>query len=159
MLVLVFFLGDDKYMVECEKIREISPMVTLKKVPHSPDFFAGFFNYRGAVVPVIDLRQLIQESACEMRLSTRIILIDYINRDNLPDMFGFIAERVTEATKKSKEAFILPSVNFQETPYFSGFVMEGEKMIQCIDLNVLSRSFDFQQPFEFYHLPDDSLCD
>ena len=157
MLVLVFFLGDDKYMVACEKIREISPMVELKKMPHSPAFFAGFFNYRGQGVPVIDLRQLVQNTPCERRLSTRIILINYITHDNVPDIFGFIAERVTETVKKSEEAFIFPPVNFQETPYLSGFVMEDEKMIQCIDLNVLSRHFDFHPPVTWHS--DDTFCD
>ena len=30
MLVLVFHLGDDKYIVKHEKVKEISPMVMLK---------------------------------------------------------------------------------------------------------------------------------
>ena len=79
MLVLLFYLGDVTYTIKCDKVREIAPMVALKTMPHAPDFFAGLFNYRGMIVPVIDLCQLIQGRPCQIRLSTRIILVDYLN--------------------------------------------------------------------------------
>ncbi|RLB99757.1 MAG: chemotaxis protein CheW, partial [Deltaproteobacteria bacterium] len=46
MLILLFYIGNIMYTIKCEKVREIAPMVTLKEIPHTPDFFAGFFNYR-----------------------------------------------------------------------------------------------------------------
>lgn len=144
MLVLVFYLGDNKYMTKYDKIREISPMVVLKKIPHSPDYFAGFLNYRGMVVPVIDLCQLIQGQVCQIRMSTRIILVDYTKEDSTQEVFGFIAERVTEAVRKPENAFVSSGVNMQETLYLKDFVMEQEKMIQCIDLELLSNQFHFQ---------------
>ena len=76
MLVLQFYLGDVMYVIKCERVREVAPMVALKKMPHAPDCVAGLFNYRGMIVPVIDLRQLIHGVPCQLRLSTRIILVD-----------------------------------------------------------------------------------
>ncbi|MCP4700708.1 MAG: purine-binding chemotaxis protein CheW [Gammaproteobacteria bacterium] len=141
MLVLVFYLGDDKYIIKYEKVREISPMVALKSVPHSPDYFAGVFNYRGMMVPVVDLRCFIQGQPCRRALSTRIILVDYLRADNTPDVFGLIAERITEAVRKPDKAFVSPGINMQqEAPYLASFVMEQENMIQCIDLDVLPDS-------------------
>ena len=99
MLVLLFYLGDVMYTIECQHVREIAPMVTLKELPRAPEFFVGFFNYRGMIVPVIDLGQLIHDSPCRKRLSTRIILVDYLKNDSTPAVYGLIAERVTEAIK------------------------------------------------------------
>ncbi|MFO7984673.1 MAG: chemotaxis protein CheW [Desulfatiglandaceae bacterium] len=143
MLVLLFYLGDTMYTMRCDKVREVAPVVKLKELPHTPHYFAGLFNYRGRVVPVIDLRHLIQGQACEMRMSTRIILVDYVREDNTPYIIGLMAERVTETLRKSEDAFVWPGLNMNEAPYLGGLVMENKDMIQYIDLDRLPRSFKF----------------
>ncbi len=143
MLILIFYLGDTMYTMRCDRVREVAPLVKLKKVPHTPDYFAGLFNYRGVVVPVIDLRQLIQGYPCQMRLSTRIILVDYLKEDQSPAIIGLMAERVTDAARKSEDAFVSPGLSVKEAPYLGGFIMEGNEMIQYIDLDLLPKSFSF----------------
>ncbi len=143
MLILFFYLGDVKYSIKCEKVREVAPMVTLKDVPNTPEYFAGLFNYRGMIVPVIDLCRLIQGRPCKMRLSTRIILVDYKKDDNTPYILGLMAERVTEAVRRPKDVFLSPGINMGEAPYLRGVVMEEKKMIQYIDLDLLPESFNF----------------
>ena len=143
MLVLIFYLGNTMYTMKCDRVREVAPMVKLKEVPHTPNYFAGLFNYRGVVVPVIDLRQLIQGRPCQMRLSTRIILVDYLREDKTPAIIGLMAERVTDAVKKSQDAFVSPGLSMQEAPYLGGFIMEGNDMIQYIDLDLLPEALRF----------------
>ncbi len=143
MLILFFYLGDVKYSIKCEKVREVAPMVTLKDVPNTPEYFAGLFNYRGMIVPVIDLCRLIQGRPCKMRLSTRIILVNYKKDDNTPYVLGLMAERVTEAVRRPKDVFLSPGINMGEAPYLRGVVMEEKKMIQYIDLDLLPESFNF----------------
>ncbi len=143
MLVLLFFIGDVMYTIKCDNVKEIAPMVKLKSVPHTPDFFAGYFNYRGAIVPVIDLCRLIQGSPCRMRMSTRIILVDYPGKDNTSNIIGLMAERVTETVKKPRESFILPNIRSKNAPYLGGIVMEENEMIQYIDLEMLPDCINF----------------
>ncbi|MFH1242660.1 MAG: chemotaxis protein CheW [Pseudomonadota bacterium] len=143
MLVLFFYLGDVKYSIKCDKVREVAPMVNLKEVPNTPKYFAGLFNYRGMIVPVVDLCQLIQGRPCKMRLSTRIILVDYQRDDNTHYVLGLMAERVTEAVRKSEDSFVSPGINMGRAPYLGGIVMEEKKMIQYIDLDLLPGSFNF----------------
>jgi chemotaxis-related protein WspB len=143
MLVLVFYLGEVMYIIKYERVREVSPMVLLKPIPRMPDYFAGFFNYRGMLVPVIDLRRLIQGDPCRMRLSTRIILVDYENGEGKSQVLGLMAERVTEAVRKPKENFVSAGINFDEAPYLNEFIMENNSMIQCIDLDKLVEKFRF----------------
>ncbi|MBC8419390.1 MAG: purine-binding chemotaxis protein CheW [Desulfobacterales bacterium] len=156
MLALLFYLGDTMYTMKCEKVREVAPMVKLKQVPHTPDYFAGLFNYRGVIVPVIDLRRLIQGQPCQMRFSTRIILVDYVRDDHTPYILGLMAERVTEAVRKSENAFVSPGLSMQEAPFLGGFVMENKEMIQYIDLDLLPNSFRFLPMIEGgNNVPDD----
>ncbi len=143
MLVLLFYLGDTMYTMKCDRVREVAPIVTLKEVPHSPDYVAGLFNYRGVIVPVIDLRQLIQGIPCKMRMSTRVILVDYVKEDNTPYILGLMAERVTETARRDESAFITPGLQMKEAPYLGGLMMEEKEMIQYVDLDLLPESFQF----------------
>ena len=148
MLVLVFYLGDIMYIIKYQRVKEVSPMVMLKKIPRMPDYFAGFFNYRGILVPVIDLRQLIQGEACRMRLSSRIILVDYVDKAGNKHVLGLMAERVTEAVRKPPDSFVAAGINFGEAPYLNEFIMEKDTMIQCIDLDKLVEKFHFLNQLE-----------
>ncbi len=137
MLVLLFYLGDVMYSIKCDSVREIAPMVELKELPHAPDYFAGLFNYRGMIVPVIDLRRLIQKEPCDIRLSTRIILLDGVKPDGTPAIFGMMAERVTEAVMKSSNALITSGITMSNMPYLGGVLVDGNTMIQYIDVEAL----------------------
>jgi chemotaxis-related protein WspB len=148
MLMLLFYLGDVMYTIKCDRVREVAPVVTLKQVPHAPEYFAGLFNYRGMIVPVIDLCQLIQGRPCRMRLSTRIILVDYVRDDHTPYVLGLMAERVTEALRKTEDAFVSPGIGMQQTPYLGGILMEDKEMIQYIDIDLLPTSLRFMPLLE-----------
>lgn len=148
MLVLQFYLGDVMYVIPCDRVKEVAPMVALKQIPHAPQTVAGLFNYRGTIVPVIDLRHLIYEEPCQLRLSTRIILVEYLRRDKMPGVFGIMAERITEAIDKPDSAFVEPGIMMKEAPYLGGVLMENNAMIQLIDLDRLSKSLYFLTMFE-----------
>ena len=137
MLLLVFYLGDEKYLIQHDNIREISPMVVLKKMPLMPDYFAGFFNYRGQVVPVVDLCQFIQGYPCRMQLSTRIMLVDYQKTNQSSAILGLMAEKLTEAIRKPTVTFISSGPVLPKSRYLKGFVIERDKMIPCLNLETL----------------------
>ena len=143
MLALLFYLGDAMYSISCNKVREIVPMMTLKTVPHGPEFFTGFFNYRGEIVPVIDLCSLISGSPCNMRLSTRIILVDYTGENDRSYLLGLVAERVTETMRIPEENFVSSGVSLESAPYLHGILMENNHMIQYIDLDFLPDCIGF----------------
>ncbi len=140
MLVLLFHLGEGMYAVDCRYVKEISPMVRLKTMPHSPGHLAGLFHYRGSIVPVLDLGTLILGAPCRVRLSSRIIIIEMAGESQEPALFGLIAERVTEAVRKPAQSFVSPGIHLPRTPYLGGVLMEQEMMIQLIDLEALSRT-------------------
>lgn len=148
MLVLLFYLGDVMYSIRCDKVREIAPMVNLKELPHAPDYFAGLFNYRGMIVPVIDLRRLIQHQSCDIRLSTRIILLDYVKPDNTPAIFGIMAERVTEAVMKPLDALISSGITMANMPYLGSLLVDGNTMVQYIAVEALPGALNLSPAVE-----------
>lgn len=115
MLMVLFQLGSDRYAIDCKHVVEIIPLVTLKSVPHAPAHIAGLFNYRGSVVPVVDVRQLIQGSPCRAHLSTRIIMADYGR------VIGLLAERVSEVREKPSTPLTAP-IPIASTPFMGGII-------------------------------------
>ena len=59
MLFLVFEIDNERYCLEVSRIIEITPIVIFRELPHAPAYISGVFNYRGVVVPVVDLSMLI----------------------------------------------------------------------------------------------------
>jgi chemotaxis signal transduction protein len=61
--VIVFAVGQDRYAVELRWVREVFTLGSVTPVAHAPDAVAGVVNYRGAIVPVLDLTILLGGSA------------------------------------------------------------------------------------------------
>ena len=76
MLLLTFRAAENLYAIDVTRVVEVVPRVNLRRLPHAPHFLAGVFDYRGTVVPVIDLGVLLGSESCRDRLSTRTILVD-----------------------------------------------------------------------------------
>jgi chemotaxis-related protein WspB len=76
MLLLAFRAAENLYALDVTRVVEVVPRIELRRFPHAPAFIAGLFDYRGIVVPVIDLGILLGSTACRNRLNTRIILVN-----------------------------------------------------------------------------------
>jgi len=137
MLMLIFYAGDDRYALDSEQVAEVIPIVKLRKVHHAPDYVAGLFNYRGKIVPVIDLCHLIQGKPSRSHLSTRIIMVHYLSQENTRYCLGLMAERVTETLNKPDADLAEVGIQVEGAPYLGEMMMEGQGMIQCIRLEHL----------------------
>lgn len=105
MLLLVFEVGKNRYGIEASEIVEVLPIVSLKKVPHTPHYVAGLFSYRGTATPVIDLQALLGESAARTLLSTRIIIVRIGRNGDGQRCLGLMAEQVTETVRYESNDF------------------------------------------------------
>jgi chemotaxis-related protein WspB len=135
--MLIFNVGTDLYALDSSQVVEIIPRVILRQVHHGPEYVAGVFNYRGVIVPVIDLCHLIQRKPSLSHLSTRIIMVKYCHEDGNETFLGLMAERVTETLTKSNSDFIKPGIEVKEAPYLGDMIMDDKGMIQCLKLEYL----------------------
>lgn len=132
--MLLFYAGNDLYAIESSRIVEVIPRVTLRKIHHVREYVAGLFNYRGAIVPVIDLCYLIQGNPSRSYLSTRIIVVSRSRPDGTLQYLGLMAERVTETLNWSDTAKMDANVRVDEAAYLSGTIVDGKRIIQCVQL-------------------------
>ena len=135
--MLLFYVGDNLYALDSSHVVEVIPRVIVRKVHHVPDYVAGLFNYRGTIVPVIDLCHLIQGKPSQSYLSTRIIMVNYVGKDNTKHCLGLMAERVTETLNKPDAALVDTGTPLDEAPYLGEMIMDEKGMIQRIRLEYL----------------------
>src|SRR5512139_988967 len=130
MLFILFRLGKERYALEAARVIEVIPRLPLRPQSGTPDFIAGLFNFRGKVVPVLDLGTLTLGVPCPEQLSTRIILIDYILKSGVKRTLGLIAEAVTDAVKREPHEFV--AVTTGQASHLGKLALDDGGMIQCV---------------------------
>ncbi len=111
MLFLVFHLGQNRYMLDARQVAEILPLVDIMELPQSPPGVAGIFNYRGALVPAVDLTQIVLGRPAQRRLHTRIILVRHNEQGGAVQLLGLIVEKVTDTKQLQASDFSAPGVS------------------------------------------------
>jgi chemotaxis-related protein WspB len=141
MLMLLFQINHQRYAIPSQKIVEVIPLVNLTKLTHTPEYFAGVFNYRGRIIPVIDLCQLINHQSCSEHLSTRIILVNHWDMDataeSTPHIMGLIAPRVIETSQVSDIDLIDVDIQIDKPPYLGKMIVDEQGIIQCLHVEYL----------------------
>lgn len=137
MLLLQFQAGNDRYGLDVLRVIEVVPLVVFRPLPHAEPYVAGLFNYRGAMVPVIDLTVLLTGVPSRPLFSTRIILADYPDREGGHQILGLVAERVTETVSCRKEDLQPAGIAVPETPYLGDLYVHPGGTIQRVEIESL----------------------
>jgi chemotaxis-related protein WspB len=137
MLFLLFTLGKSRYGLEAKQVIEVVPVVPLRKMPHAPDIIAGCFNYRGTVLPVVSLQQLVVREPSPNHLSTRIIVVNYKTAQGKEHPLGLMADNVTEAVQIAPEDLKPSGLTLTQAPYLGSVAVKHKEMIQFLQINRL----------------------
>lgn len=135
MVLLLFQAGEERLGLDVSRVIEVMPVVNLKKAPHTPEYVAGLFNYRGTIVPVIDLSALLSGKRLVPLFSTRIILVDYIGADGCSHALGLMAERVTETFSFREEDMQPAGVESETAEYLDRILTDERGMIRLVEVN------------------------
>jgi len=68
-------LGAGRYAVAAEHVVEVVPVPPLTRVPAGPGWLVGVGNWRGHVLPVVDLRPLLGIEATPLASSGRVVVL------------------------------------------------------------------------------------
>lgn len=132
MLFLTFQIGGAPYALDCANVAEIVPMVRLRQIPNAPRFVRGVFQYRGQVVPVIDLCSLAGFDNAREVLSTRIIIVCLKDSEGRDRVLGLVAEQVMETVRAEKSALIESGIAVETSPYLGKMLTCPQGLVQCI---------------------------
>ncbi|MCF8567478.1 chemotaxis protein CheW [Alicyclobacillus tolerans] len=102
---LIFTLGNQKYGVNIQQIQSIERTLPLSKVPGTLAFIKGVANLRGAVVPILDLRERFAISPETTEQEERILVADLNGI-----VLGFLVDSVLDVQSLSTESIEAPPV-------------------------------------------------
>jgi chemotaxis-related protein WspB len=139
MLHLIFHIGEARFALPARAITEVLPLVAIKPALQSPTGVAGFMNYRGHAVPVIDLSLLSLGCPAAPRISTRIWIVECPSTLTArpPRNIALLVERATETALLDPSSFHAPGVSLASARYLGAIATDGSGMIQCLDLHGL----------------------
>ena len=124
--------------MESKDVVEVIPRVSLRPAVNLPSYVSGLFNYRGVVVPVIDLSFLIQNRPSGQNLSSRIIMVTSSNNNSDKEQYiGLLSEGVTDTISRPLNAFHDTGLNSGSKPYLGGMTLDERGMVQILHLKML----------------------
>lgn len=137
MLLLLFYLDDDCYALDAREIDAVIPMLKAKRLPGAPSAVAGVIDYRGAVVPVVDLAALALGRPSVTRMSTRIVLVNYRRDESKGRLLGVMVERATETMRCDPSAFQDSGVANPNARYLGPVVGGPRGLVQWVTIDAL----------------------
>lgn len=134
MLVVLIEIANKKYALEISNILEIIPLVKINTLSHLPKFLAGVINYRGNIIPVVDLSYLVIGVYSKKLLSSRIIILEG-DKENM--LYGILAEKVTETLTVKEDTFKITNIQRIDAPFLDNILIGNEDIIQKINFRQL----------------------
>ena len=137
MLYLLFELGKDRYALEAGQVVEVLPLLEFKRIPRAIVGVAGLINYHGTPIPLLDLTELTLGRPSQARMSTRIIVTNYLEESGERHPIGLLAERVTETIRRAEADFKRSGVNVEGARFLGPVLVEADNIIQRVELKHL----------------------
>jgi chemotaxis-related protein WspB len=134
VLHLIFRLDGEAYALEAARIVEILPFVNALKAARASAGGAGAINYRGVIVPLVDLAAMTLGRASQPRLSTRIVVA---RRAQSGELVGLIAENATEIQQIEPDDFASTGLAVPGESYLGPIAIGPRGPIQRIELDNL----------------------
>ncbi|WP_460140154.1 chemotaxis protein CheW [Pseudomonas sp. S2_E01] len=132
-LFLVFHIGSERYALQATEVVEVLPRLPLKPIAQAPDWVAGMFGYRGAVVPVIDLSALAFGVAAQARTSTRLVLVNYCPQESAQShRLGLILEQATDTLRCNPADFQPYGFDNRQAPYLGPVREDAQGLLQWV---------------------------
>ncbi len=139
--VLTFEIGDERLAIEAVTIREILDLLPETRVPGAPALVASVVNFRGAIIPIADLRMAFGMPLEAQTLDSRIVVIE-TEIDGELIQIGLRTDKVYEVTTlERRDAAPAPSLGMRWKPdYVRELVRQSERVIVIPELSAIFRS-------------------
>lgn len=135
---VIFKLNNNEYGIDIMNVKEIIEHTDCSEVPNSPDFIRGIINYRGDIVPVIDLHKKFNISSTSITDDTRLIIFGLGDKQ-----IGLLVDDASQVVPiDDKNVENAPSIIIDSnTKFIGGIGKLNDRMVIILDLeNLLSNS-------------------
>jgi purine-binding chemotaxis protein CheW len=128
-------IGTEQCAISVYKVLEIIMYGQITQVPNSSDFIPGVLNFRGSIVPVIDMAKRFN-MAFEDNTEKMVVVVDIMYRDKSV-LMGLLVNEVTDVIEFDyKSIKSVPDLGIKFNPeYLEGFIELGEKIILVLNID------------------------
>ena len=139
---VVFSLNGQFYGAEASQVFQIIRYQEVTKVPRMPKFIEGIINYRGSVLPIINLNKRFELGELDINKKTKILVTKLGDKQA-----GFIVNDVTEIIKLSDEDIEpVPGLLYGESNSFLTKVgKKGDMLVSIIDLEKILKDNEIKR--------------
>ncbi|MBS4535200.1 purine-binding chemotaxis protein CheW [Clostridium sp. D2Q-14] len=128
---VVFKLDNEEYGIDIMNVKEIGTYQEPMKVPNCPDFIEGIVNYRGDVIPIVNLKKRFKLNELNIDKNTRLVIININDKQ-----VGFVVDEASQTIMFNEEDIentpnIITSV---DSEYITGVGKKEDRLILLINL-------------------------
>ncbi|MCF7971795.1 MAG: chemotaxis protein CheW [Methylococcaceae bacterium] len=138
MQFLSFTLGEEEYGVDILSVQEIRSWEPVSRIPNVPSYEKGVVNLRGAIVPIIDLRERFNLEHSKYTNLTVVVVLQTILQGRSRTM-GVVVDSVSDVNNIEAQS-IQSAPDFGtkvSTEFISGLALVDERMLILLDVKKL----------------------
>lgn len=142
-------IGEEHFAISVYKVLEIIRFEHLTHIPNASDFVPGVLNFRGSIVPVIDMHKRfnVNNSTGKGKI---VVIVEIVNKEKKV-LMGLLLDEVSDVIEfdyKSIQA--VPDLGIKYNPEFiDGFIEKDGKFIMVLNID---RVLNVQELSEVSHL-------
>ncbi len=132
---LSFSLGDEEYGIDILRVQEIRSWEPVSRIPNVPKYEKGVVNLRGAIVPIIDLRERFGLGHAEYNPLTVVVILQ-AKVEATKRTMGVVVDAVSDVVDVEMSR-IQNAPNFGakvSTEFINGLVSVNERMVMLLDV-------------------------
>ncbi len=135
--LVTFRLGDDHFAADIFAVERVLRYVAPTPVPDMPPYIEGVMDYRGTVVPVINLRRRFELADAPVRNETRILVLAVEG-----EWVGVVVDAVSQVASFDRAAVAPPPKLFRglASDYIRGIIRRDGKLVIFLDVDHLISS-------------------
>ena len=118
MQFVIFYLGEEHFAVETDKVLSINDMMTITKVPKAPNYIKGLINLRGSIKSLVDLNLLLNIKSDKMQNNIIILKVNEeelgITVDEVEEVIDIEENKLQKLETHSTEANIKGIINLED---------------------------------------------
>lgn len=137
-MVLIFRLSGEVFALPVTSVHEILDPIPVTLVPNAPAFAPGLINVRGAVAPLVDVRQRLRMPSGSASEDARVIVLE-LPVNGTPLKIAMIADSVDEVIEADLATLeAIPELGSRWPDiYIKGIARHGDRLVVLLNTEIL----------------------
>jgi len=128
---LCFKLGEEEYAIDVGFVKEIIKNRPITEVPKTLDFILGVISIRGDIMPVFDIKKLLDISSSIDSITSKIVIIEFGG-----ERLSLVVDAITQIARISVKDITPAPMNISgaKQEFIKGVTLLNDRMIRMLDI-------------------------